>query len=142
MFTMGIRNSTNQIVSGDRCFMKVYVARDYIDDKYRRTDVVEVNLPEYLPTVPQDDQYTEVIAEEGFFKNQNWPVKNEVIRSTHYLKLPIMNGTYAPVRMRKGSEFMLCYPTGKIDDGFLIFIRHKDDVELEEKGGTTDGASD
>ena len=139
---MGIRQQVNPIVSGDRCFMKVYVARDYIDEDYRKTDVIEVNIPEYLPTVPQDDQYTEMVAEKGYFKNLNWPITQEVIRSTHYMKFPIMNGTYAPVRMRKGAEFMLCYPTGKIDDGYLIFMRHKDDVELEEKGGTTYAASD
>ena len=139
---MGFRTSSNQIVAGDRLMMKVYVARDYIDDMYRKTDVVEVNLPEFFPTVPMDDQYTEVVAEKGYFKNTNWPITQEVIRSTHYMKLPLMNGTYAPVRMRKGSEFLLIYPTGRIDDGHLVFIRHKDDVELEEKGGTTYAAGD
>lgn len=125
--------NVNGILRPDRGMMKVYVARDYKDDKYRKTNKVQVNLPEYMPTVPQDDQYTETIVERGYFLNENYPVTQEVIRSVHYLELPIVKGTYAPIRMRKGTEFLLLYPTGKIEEGSLIFIRHKEDIEQEEE---------
>lgn len=123
----------NGITRPDRGEMKVYVARDYIDDKYRKTNKVQVNLPEYLPTVPMDDQFTETVVEQGYFVNTNYPVTQEVIRSVHCLDLPIEKGSYAPIRMRKGTEFMLLYATGKIEEGTLIFIRHKEDIELEEE---------
>ena len=123
----------NGITRPDRGEMKVYVARDYIDDKYRRTNKVEVNLPEYMPTVPMDDQYTETVVEKGYFANTNYPVTQEIIRSQHYIELPVEKGSYAPIRMRKGTEFMLLYATGKIEEGTLIFIRHKEDIEQEEE---------
>ncbi len=123
----------NGITRPDRGEMKVYVARDYIDDKYRKTNYVQVNLPEYMPTVPMDDQSTETVVAKGYFLNENYPVTQEIIKSVHCLDLPVQKGSYAPIRMRKGSEFMLLYATGKIEEGSLVFIRHKDDIEQEEE---------
>lgn len=117
----------NNITSTIRSQMKVYAARDYIDVDRRIDNYVQVNVPEYLPTTPQDDQYTDIVIESGYFANSNYPVTQDVVKSVHYLTLPIMKGTYAPVRFKKGAEFLLIYPTGKVEEGFLIFIADKEE---------------
>lgn len=122
----------NTLTSTERLEMRVYAARDYIDDKARWKNTVEVNLPEYMPTIPQDDETTEIIIEAGYFLNSNYPVTQDVIVSMHYLEIPLLAGTYAPVRFHKGAEFVLHYPTGKVEEGYLIFIKDKLPDEDEE----------
>ena len=124
-----------EITSADRATMKVYAARDYIDDKYRRDNFVEVNLPEYVPTTPKDDETVEMELPkaEDYYLNDNFPQLEEKIEFQHCLALPIYKGSWAPVRFNKGAEFLLIYPTGKIEAGFLFFIRNVDKKEEEEE---------
>ncbi|WP_300943391.1 hypothetical protein [uncultured Duncaniella sp.] len=112
--------------------MKVYAARDYVDDTARWNNTVEVNIPEYMPTVPQDDKSNDIIIESGYFLNSNYPVTQDLITAKHYLTLPLLAGTYAPVRFHKGAEFVLHYPTGKVEEGYLIFIKDKNPDEDKE----------
>lgn len=121
--------SQSPIINPGRGMMKVYVARDYLDWTYRVTNTVQVNLPEYVPTIPQDDKFTEIPVDADYFVNENYPVTQDIIKSVHCLDLPILKGTPAPVKMKKGAEYMLVYPTGKIEEGYLVFIRHKEDIE-------------
>lgn len=119
------------IISQGRNMMKVYAARDYIDITCRHDNYVQVNAPEYLPTVPQDDKYTELTITPEYFANKNFPVTTNVIKSLHYLTLPILHGTPAPVRFNKGAEFLLIFPTGKVEEGYLVFMKDKDPDEDE-----------
>ena len=122
------------IINPNRGMMKVYAARDYIDDTYRKDNTVEVNVPEYKPTIPQDDNYTNVNLSSGYFVNKNYPATDGLLKSKHSISLPLLHGTHAPVRFNKGAEFLLIYPTGKIQDGFLLFI--KDKPKDDEEGST------
>ena len=115
----------NNITSAQRSQMKVYAARDYIDVVRRIDNYVQVNVPEYMPTTPQDDKYSEIAIQSDYFANTNYPVTQDIVKAVHYLTLPIMHGTYAPIRFRKGAEFLLVYPTGKVEEGYLIFLRDK-----------------
>ena len=55
----------DKLTSTERLQMKVYAARDYVDDTARWNNTVEVNIPEYMPTVPQDDKSNDIIIESG-----------------------------------------------------------------------------
>lgn len=121
------------IISQGRNVMKVYAARDYKDIKRRVDNMIQVNLPEYFPTVPKDDKYTELAINPDYFVNKNFPVTTNVVKSPHYLILPLLPGTTAPVRFNKGAEFMLFYPTGKIEEGYLLFMKDKDPDEDKDK---------
>lgn len=121
------------IISQGRNMMKVYAARDYKDITHRNSKYVQVNLPEYLPTVPQDDKYTELTITPDYFVNKNFPVTAKVIKSQHFLTLPLMWGARCPTRFNKGAEFLLFFPTGKIEEGFLFFIKDKVDEKKEKK---------
>ena len=116
------------IVSADRGTMKVYAARDYIDADYRKTNYVEVNAPEFLPTTPKDDEEVdfELPKVKDYVLNCNYPELRETVSIQHFISLPIYKGTYAPVRFNKGAEFLLIYPTSQLEAGSLIFIQ---DVE-------------
>ena len=85
-----------------------------------------------MPTVPQDDKSNDIIIESGYFLNSNYPVTQDLITAKHYLTLPLLAGTYAPVRFHKGAEFVLHYPTGKVEEGYLIFIKDKNPDEDKE----------
>lgn len=135
-----MKNNTpmeSPIVNPGRGMMKVYSSRKYIDDKYRKDNFVEVNLPEYVPTTPQDNEYSEIALPKKYFINTNYPATRDVIKEPHFLKLPILHGTMCPVRFNKGAEFLLIYPTGKIEEGFLLYIKDKEEEEDEEEGGTS-----
>ena len=129
----------NDITTDTRSTMKVYASRDYKDDKYRSTNYVAVNAPEYLPTTPQNDEYTEQVVPANYFANSNFPVTQDVVKSTHDVGLPLMAGTYCPVRFNKGAEFLLVYPSGKLEDGYLIFLR---DYEKDKSGERIEEVSD
>ena len=125
-------NSTD-IINDTRSTMKVYASRDYKDDKYRSTNYVCVNSPEYLPTTPQNDEETEQVMPADYFVNSNFPVTQDVVTTTNDIGLPLMAGTYCPVRFNKGAEFLLVYPSGKLEDGYLIFLRDNIRDEANER---------
>ena len=131
--------NSNDITTDTRSTMKVYASRDYKDDKYRNTNYVAVNLPEYLPTTPQNDEYTEEVVPANYFANSNFPVTQDVVKSTNDITMPLLHGTNCPVRFNKGAEFLLVYPSGKIEDGYLIFIR---DNEKDENGERIEEVND
>lgn len=122
----------NQILDPSRSIMKVYAAREYKDDTYRSTNEVEVNLPEHNPTTPMDDKSTKFILPKSrdYFENINFPETEDFLTVSHCTKFPIMAGTLCPVRFNKGAEFLLIYPTGKIDEGRIVFI-----CDVEPKRG-------
>lgn len=122
----------NEITAVERAQMQVYAARDYVDDDYRRTDTVEVNMPEYLPTTPQNDEYTNIVLPTNYFINKNYPTTEQVLKNNHCLGLPLIHGTYCPVRFHKGAVFILYYSTGKIEEGALQFLRDVDPEEEDE----------
>ena len=115
------------ITSQIRGQMKVYAAREYEDDTYRTTNYVEVNIPEYLPTTPQDDSNTVLVVESNYFVNSNYPVTQDALEIAHSLSLPLKKGTIAPLCFHKGAEFLLTYPTGKIEEGYLEFLADKEE---------------
>ena len=114
---------TNSITARSRGMMKVYAARDYVDNNYRRTNYVEVNLPEFMPTTPLDNAVVDLNLDQNYFCNKNFPKTEDSIKISHYLTLPLHQGTNTPVRFHKGAEFLLLYPTGKIEDGFMIYLK-------------------
>lgn len=127
------------IITDTRSTMKVYASRDYKDDTYRKTNYVCINMPEYLPTTPQNDEEAETVVPSEYFVNSNFPVTQDVVKTTNDIPLPLMSGTVCPVRFNKGAEFLLIYPTGKIEEGYLVFIR---DYEEDEEGNRIEEVDD
>ena len=123
----------SDITTDTRSTMKVYASRDYKDDKYRKTNYVAINSPEYLPTTPQNDEETEQVVPSGYFVNSNFPITQEVVKSTNDIQMPLLAGSYCPVRFNKGAEFLLIYPSGKLEDGYLLFLRDNEVDENDEK---------
>ena len=120
---------SNAITGSDRAMMQAYAARDYIDDRCRTTNYVEVNVPEYTPTLPQNAEFENLVLQGGYFVNSNFPVTQSVIKAKNFLTLPIMKGQKCPTTFRKGTIFLLFYPTGKIEEGRVMFMTYPTDVE-------------
>ena len=102
--------------------MKVYAARDYDLERPRLTNYVEVNIPEYTPTIPRDDQYEQIGLSGGYFVNENFQVTTGNIKINHFLTLPLLRGTICPVYFKKDTAFILFTPTTRLEDGFLLYI--------------------
>lgn len=114
---------TNQdITNASRGMMQVYAARDYFGARQRSTDFVEVNFPEYVPTVPQNDKTSKIVLIPNYFVNDNFPSCQGTITANNFLTLPLAGGTTCPTEFPKGTKFLLLYPTGKLEEGFLIFL--------------------
>lgn len=102
--------------------MKVYAARAYTAEKPRMTNSVLVNIPEYTPTVPKDDQCERIGLSGGYFANQNFPITTGTVKMAHCIELPLLQGTRCPVYMEKGTPFLLFTPSTKIEEGYLLYI--------------------
>jgi len=102
--------------------MKVYAARAYTPENPRMDRYIQINAPEHLPTIPNDDQETTTILQTSYFKNVNFPTNQQVIKNSHFLQLPLMQGTSCPSIFPKGTPFLLVCPTEKLEEGFLIYI--------------------
>ena len=114
--------TASDITSRTRGIMKVYAARDYVDTAFRKDKMVEVNIPEYFPTTPKDGEKDVIVVPSGYFVNTNFPVTQSSLNVIHSMILPIQEGTIAPVRFKKGATFLLTYPSGKIESGYLTFL--------------------
>lgn len=110
-----IKNSGKQV-------MKVYAARDYDFKRPRLTNFVEINIPEYVPTIPRDDKFEQVGVNGGYCVNSNFPNTTGVVKMTHYISLPLLRGTTCPVYFKKDTPFILFTPTSRIEDGYLLYI--------------------
>ena len=113
-------NST--IEASGKQVMKVYAARDYDVKRPRLTNYVEINLPEYVPTIPKDDQFEQLGISGGYCLNQNFPSTGSTVKLTHCISLPLMRGTTCPVYFPKNTAFLLFTPTSRLEDGFLMYI--------------------
>lgn len=105
---------------------KVYASRDYTPSNPRTTNRVEVNLPDYMPTVPQDGNYTNISVQTGYFVNNNYPNATGTVKSVHYMALPLLKGTVCPTLFSKGTVFLLFTPTTKIEEGYLLYVGEED----------------
>ncbi len=105
-----------------RQIMKVYAARAYTPKRPRLTNFVEVNIPEFSPTIPKDDQYELVGLNGSFFANRNYPTTVPQVKLAHCLNLPLLRGTSCPVYFEKDTPFLLILPTLKIEEGYLLYI--------------------
>lgn len=101
--------------------MWAYAARDYTPENPRTTNVVEVNVPEALPTIPQDDKVNKISLSNAYFVNSNYPKVPPSVSSTHYYTIPLLNGTSCPTEFSKGTRFMLISPTERLEESYLIF---------------------
>lgn len=110
------------IQTADKQVMKVYAAREYDHKNPRMTDYVEINMPEYVPTIPRDSQYEQIGITNNFCANQNFPVTDSTIKMVHSIELPLLQGTTCPVIFPKDTPFLLFTPTTRIEDGFLLYI--------------------
>lgn len=106
---------------------KVYSAKDYDPKTPRLTNRVEVNLPDYMPTIPQDAEYTNIAIRSGFFVNDNYPNAAGTVESVHSMELPLMRGTTCPIYFKQGTLFLLYTPTTKIEEGYLIYIEEPEE---------------
>lgn len=100
---------------------KAYAARDYTPTDPRLDQYIEVNLPEYMPTLPQDGNHTNFSLQSGYFVNTNYPNVTGTVKTVHYMKLPLLQGTLCPRLFSKGSVFLLFTPTSKVEEGYLIY---------------------
>lgn len=108
-------NLTNLVV-------KVFAAREYTHINPRTINFVEINLPEVLPTVPQDNKTTTIVVGNGYTANSNYPIGKSTITISHALTLPLLRGTTCPTIFKKGTPFLLFCPTGKYEEGYLMYI--------------------
>lgn len=100
----------------------VYAARDY-DESHPRTDTkVEVNITEYTPTIPKDNETENISLKDGYFLNENYPKGSPKIQASHALEIPLLRGTTCPVYFPKNTPFLLFTPTTKPEEGYLIYI--------------------
>jgi hypothetical protein len=119
---MSTNGSDNALKVNTKQVMKVYAARKYDAANPRLTNYVQVNVPEYTPTVPQDDSYEQISLSGSYFANTNFPVTTGTVKMTHCLELPLLRGTTCPVYLEKGTPFLLFTPTTKIEEGYLLYI--------------------
>lgn len=110
-----IRTSNKQI-------MKVFAAREYDLSHPRLTNYVEVNIPEYTPTIPRDANRETFALTPRYCVNTNFPVNSNAITIAHYVKLPLVKGSHCPVYFKKDTPFLLLSPSGRIEDGYLLYI--------------------
>ena len=101
--------------------MWVYAAREYTVDNHRSTNRVEVNIPEALPTIPQDNKKTKISLSNNYFINNNFPSVETTVESSHAYELPLLSGTTCPTEFEKGTKFLLVSPTERIEDAYIIY---------------------
>lgn len=101
---------------------KVYAARAYTPERPRIDKYVEINDPDHLPTIPQDDRKTKSILTQKYALNENFNITQREIINVHFLAMPLLQGTPCPAIFPKGTQFMLICPTEKLEEGFLIYI--------------------
>lgn len=114
--------SVSTITDVTKQVTKVYAARDYNADRPRVDRFIEINIPEYAPTIPKDDKYEMVSISGSYFYNSNYPITSGAIKMAHCLKLPLLRGTTCPIYFEKGTPFLLFTPTTKLEEGFLLYI--------------------
>lgn len=100
---------------------QVYLAKSYTEKKPRKTNSIPVNIPEIVPTVPQDNNLTHLFLTNGYFANSNFPKTSGRLLSPHYVTLPLISGGSCPTVMDKGTRFLLMKPADKIEEGYLIY---------------------
>lgn len=114
--------AVSTIYDGTKQVTKVYAARDYNVEFPRVDRYVEVNIPEYAPTIPKDDKFEIVSIGGKYFVNENYPIISGFVKMTHCLSIPLMHGTICPVYFLKGTPFLLYTPTTKLEEGYLLYI--------------------
>lgn len=102
--------------------MKAYAARAYTPMNPRRSKYIEVNIPEYTPTLPKDNNNVNISVSGSYFVNNNYPITQGIVTTTHSLSLPLLRATTCPVIFNKGTQFLLFVPTKKIEEGYLLYI--------------------
>lgn len=102
--------------------MKVYCAKEYTENDPRPDGYCDVNIPEYTPTIPKDNNYTRIALSSNYFLNTNYSKTDGSIISSHCLRLPLLRGTTCPTILSKGTQFLLFNPTFKIEEGYLLYI--------------------
>lgn len=110
------------ISATDKQVMKVYAAKKYDAKNPRIDNYVEVNIPEYVPTIPMDDSVEQIGLNLGMVVNTNWPRTATIVKMSHSLRLPLLRGTTCPVYFEKGTPFLLLNPNDDISNSFLIYI--------------------
>ena len=116
-------SSTNTALEAQsKQVMKVYTAKAYTKKEPRLTNEVEINAPEYVPTVPKDDKKESIAMTPNYFENTNYPITTRVATLSHSMKLPLLRGTTCPIYMKKGTPLFLYMPTAKIEEGYLLYV--------------------
>lgn len=106
----------------DKQVIQVYSAVGYTKEKPRISNTIPVNIPEVLPTIPQDGSHTYLNLPRKYFANSNFPIAQGSIMLSHSVELPLMNGCSCPTVFEKGTKFTLIIPTHKIESGYLIYV--------------------
>lgn len=112
---------TSIIDTANKQILKVYSARTY-NEYYPCNGYVEVNVPEYLPSTPQDMGTEQFGLNKRLFANENYPAISRSVNISHSINLKILRGTSYSRYFSKGTEFLLLTPSGEIEDGYLIMI--------------------
>ena len=121
----------NAIKNDNKQVMKVYAAKSYTNLPWKQDEItgklppinyILVNIPEYTPTVPNDDSYEQLGLSGSFFENQNFPSTAGTIKMNHCITLPLVRGSRNPPDIPYGTPLLLLMPTNKIEEGYLIYI--------------------
>lgn len=104
---------------------KVYASREYrrgVDNCLRIPTAIEVNSPEVLPTLSQDNSKIDITLPSNYFKNNNYPSGEAVISSHNSFTVRFLRGSRIPSYIPKRMPFLLISHTDKIEDAYLIMI--------------------
>lgn len=112
---------TSIIDTANKQILKVYAARTY-DRWHPCVGNVEINVPEYLPSTPQDISTEQYGLNKRLFANINYPIISRTVSISHSINLRILKGTAYSRYFPKGTEFLLLTPSGEIEDGYLIMV--------------------
>ena len=112
---------TSIIDTANKQILKVYAARTY-NKWHPCTGYVEINVPEYLPSTPQNNGTEQFGLNKRLFANTNYPAISKAVNISHSITLKILQGTEYSRYFSKGTEFLLLTPSGEIEDGYLIMI--------------------
>lgn len=102
---------------------KVYSAKEYKrtnENNYRIPEYIEINSPEVLPTLNQNDGKFDITIHGNYFKNKNYPIGSSVVSSHNSFLVKFMRGTKIPTYIPKRMPLLLVSHTDKIEDAFVI----------------------
>lgn len=104
---------------------KVYSSKEYKKEPgngYRIPNVIEINSPEVLPTLTQNDGKIDITLQGNYFRNKNYPIGASAVSSHNSFSVKFLRGSKIPSYIPKRMPFLLLSHTDHIEDAYIIMI--------------------